>query len=80
MDRDVVGAVMQALYNKVVFVLVLCNISRCSYFIKVQLFWESHKNLRHPPYDFDIYLVNGKTIFKVDGAIFLAFLERLNFA
>ena len=24
---------------------------------KVQLFWESHKNLRHPPYGFDIYLV-----------------------
>ena len=29
---------------------------------KVQLFWEGHKNLRHPPYGFDIYLVNVKTI------------------
>ena len=29
---------------------------------KVQLFWEVHKNLRHPPYGFDIYLVNVKTI------------------
>ena len=31
-DRDVVGAVMQALYNKVVFVLVLC------FFFQMQLF------------------------------------------
>ena len=28
---------------------------------KVQLFWESQTNLRHPPYGFDIYLVNIKT-------------------
>ena len=38
---------------------------------KVQLFWEGHKNLRHPPYGFDIYLVNVK--------IFVAFSEKLNF-
>ena len=32
------------------------------YFLdKVQLFQEGHKNLRHPLYDFDIYLVNVKT-------------------
>ena len=24
-------------------------------FRKVQLFWEGHKNLHHPPYGFDVY-------------------------
>ena len=45
---------------------------------KVQLFWEGHKNLRHPPYDFDIYLVNVKTIRRI-AQIFVAFSEKLNF-
>ena len=25
------------------------------HFNKVQVFWEGHKNLRHPPYGFDVY-------------------------
>ena len=33
--------------------------------IKVQLFWEGHKNLGHPPYGFDIYLKNIKTIRRI---------------
>ena len=45
---------------------------------KVQLFWEGHKNLRHPPYGFDIYLVNVKTIRRMTQ-IFVAFSEKLNF-
>ena len=45
---------------------------------KVQLFWEGHKNLRHPPYRFDIYLVNVKTIRRM-AQIFVAFTEKLNF-
>ena len=39
--------------------------------IKVQLFWEGHKNLRNLPHGFDMYLVNVKTIF-------VAFSEKLN--
>ena len=46
--------------------------------VKVQLFWEGCKNLRHPPYGFDIYLVNVKTIRRM-AQIFVAFLEKLNF-
>ena len=45
---------------------------------KVQLFWESHKNLRNLPYGFDIYLVNVKTI-RQFAQIFVAFSEKLNF-
>ena len=46
--------------------------------LKVQLFWESHKNLRHRPYGFDIYLVNIKAI-RTMAQIFVAFWEKLNF-
>ena len=44
---------------------------------KVQLFWEGHKNLRYPPYGFDIYLVNVKTIRRM-SQIFVAFSEKLS--
>ena len=46
--------------------------------IKVQLFWEGHKNLRNLPHGFDIYLVNVKTTRKI-AEIFVAFSEKLNF-
>ena len=46
--------------------------------IKVQLFWESHKNLRNRPYGFEIYLVNVKTM-RTIVQIFVAFSEKLNF-
>ena len=46
---------------------------------KVQLFLEGHKNLPHPPYGFDIYLVNDKTMRRV-AHIFVAFSEKLNFS
>ena len=46
--------------------------------IKVQLFWEGHKNLRNIPHGFDIYLVNVKTMRKI-AQIFVAFSEKLNF-
>ena len=47
-------------------------------FIKVQLFWEGHKNLCNFPQVFDIYLVNIKTLRKI-AQIFVAFSEKLNF-
>ena len=47
-------------------------------FIKVQLFWEGHKNVRNHPYGFEIYLVNIKTI-RTIAQIFVAFSEKLNF-
>ena len=47
-------------------------------FIKVQLFWEGHKNLRDLPQGFDIYLVNVKTMRKIEQ-IFVFFSEKLNF-
>ena len=40
--------------------------------IKVQLFWEGHKNLRDLHHDFGIYLVNVKTMRKI-AQIFVAF-------
>ena len=45
---------------------------------KVQLFWEDHKNMRNCPDDFDVYLVNVKTI-RTIVHIFVAFSEKLNF-
>ena len=45
---------------------------------KVQLFWESHKNLRNRPHGFDVYLVNVKTMRNI-APIFVAFSEKLNF-
>ena len=39
---------------------------------------ELYKNFRHPPYGFDIYLVNVKTIRRM-AQIFVAFSEKLNF-
>ena len=45
---------------------------------KVQLFLEGHKNLPHPPYGFDIYLVDIKNIKKISQN-FVAFSEKLNF-
>ena len=47
-------------------------------FIKVQLFWEGHKNVRNRPYGFEIYLVNVKTM-RTIAQIFVAFSEKLNF-
>ena len=47
-------------------------------FIKVQLFWEGHKNLRYVLFGFDIYLVSVKTMRKI-AQIFVAFSEKLNF-
>ena len=46
--------------------------------VKVDLFWEGHKNVRNLPYGFDIYLVNLKTIRQIVH-IFVAFSEKLNF-
>ena len=46
--------------------------------IKVQLFWEGHKNLRNLPHGFDIYLVNVKTIRQI-VQFFVALPEKLNF-
>ena len=46
--------------------------------IKVQLFWEGHKNLRNLPHGFDIYLVNFKTIRQI-AQIIVAFSEKLIF-
>ena len=46
--------------------------------IKVQLFWEGHKNVRNRPYGFEIYLVYVKTI-RTIAKIFVAFSEKLNF-
>ena len=45
---------------------------------RVQLFWESHKNMLNRPYDFDIYLVNVKTM-RTIVLILVAFSEKLNF-
>ena len=45
---------------------------------KVQLFWESHKDLRTLPHGFGICLVNVKTMRKI-VQIFVAFSEKLNF-
>ena len=45
---------------------------------KVQLFWKGHINLPNLPYDFDIYLVNIKTI-RLIAQILVAFSEKLNF-
>ena len=48
--------------------------------IKVQLFWENHKNLRNLPHGLKIYLVNVQvqTMRKISH-IFGAFSEKLNF-
>ena len=47
-------------------------------FVKVQLFWEGHKNVRNRPYGFEI-LVNVKTM-RTIVQIFVAFSEKLNFS
>ena len=47
--------------------------------IKVQLFWEGHKNLRHSPIWFWHLLSNVKTIRRM-AQIFVAFSEKLNFS
>ena len=52
-----------------------CKISSMMY-LKVQLFWESHKNLRNLPHGLDIHLV--KSMRKI-APIFVAFSEKLNF-
>ena len=46
--------------------------------IKVQLFWEGHKNLHNLLHGFEIYLVNVKTMRKI-AQIFVTFSEKLNF-
>ena len=45
---------------------------------KVQLFWEGHKNLGHPPYVFEIYLccfhlIFGEKVMKIFCNIFIFF-------
>ena len=55
--------------------LILISLDRA---FKVQLFREGHQNLRYPPYGFDIYLVNVKTIRRMAQS-FVAFSEKLNF-
>ena len=45
---------------------------------KVELFWESHKNVLNRPYGFEIYLVNVKTM-RMIAQIFVTFSEKLNF-
>ena len=45
---------------------------------KVQLFWEGYKNLHNLPRDFEVYLVNVKTMRKI-AEIFVTFSEKLNF-
>ena len=63
---------LKKLYFKLVFLHYILV------FIKLQLFWEGHKNVRNRPYGFEIYLVNVKTMRKI-AQIFVAFLEKLNF-
>ena len=46
--------------------------------VKIQLFWERHKNLPHPPYGLDIYLVNIQTIRRMTQ-ICVFFSKKLNF-
>ena len=49
-----------------------------SYWCKVQIFRDGHKDLSNLPHGFNIYLVNVKTIRKI-AQIFVAFSEKLNF-
>ena len=60
--------------------LFVDGLASCSIkiFSKVQLFCEGHKNLHHPPYGFEIYLINVKTIRRM-AQTFVAFSEKLNF-
>ena len=46
--------------------------------IKVQLFWEGHKNLLNLPHGLDVYKAIVKTLRKI-AQIFVAFSEKLNF-
>ena len=46
--------------------------------IKVQFFWEGHKNVRNLPYGFEICWVKVKTM-RTIAQIFVAFSEKLNF-
>ena len=46
--------------------------------VKVQFFWEGHKNLHNLQMVLDIYLVNLQTKWKI-VQIFVAFSEKLNF-
>ena len=46
--------------------------------IKVQLFWEGHKNAHNRPYGFEIYFVNVK-IMGTTVQMFVAFSENMNF-
>jgi hypothetical protein len=56
------------------------SFSNCYYahHIKVQFFWEGHKNARNRSYGFEIYLVNVTTI-ATSAHTFVAFSEKLNF-
>ena len=59
-------------------VQAVCNLHYLQYIVKVQLFWEGHKNVRNCFYGFEIYLVNIKTM-RTIAQIFVAFSEKLNF-
>ena len=54
------------------------NAQKFTYSLKVQLFWEGHKNVRNCPYGFEIYLANVKTV-RTIAQIFVAFAEKLDF-
>ena len=43
---------------------------------KTQLFWEGHKNLRHPLYGFDIYLLSKRQIHKENVWNFRGLLRK----
>ena len=69
------------LFPNIGFIYIIWSRKRSmwlAYRFKVQLFWEGRKNLRHPPYGFEIYLLNVKTIRRM-AQIFVAFSEKLNF-
>ena len=66
--------------NRVAFSQYLNFMNWCQWFVKVQLFWEDHKNLRILPYGFDIYLLSKHQNHEEDCANFCGLLKCiLNF-
>ena len=65
-------------FKDVSFHVKFGNMRCCDLSIKVQLFWEGHKNVRNRSYGFEIYLVNVKTM-RTIAHNFVAFSEKLNF-
>ena len=54
-------------------------VSKENFGFKVQLFWESHNNLRNLPHGFEIYLSSKRRNHNQIPQIFVAFSEKLNF-